>query len=151
MIYLFHLCEFTVTVFWHTRRGHQIPITDGCEPPCGCWELNSSPLDEQSVLFVRLFFVGFVFCCFVVFCLFVCFVFRDRVSLYSPGCSGTHFVDQAGLELRNPPASASWVLGLKACATTPGSVSALNLWANSPALDIYFYLFTVLYFIFILF
>ncbi|GAB1287511.1 N-alpha-acetyltransferase 15, NatA auxiliary subunit [Apodemus speciosus] len=35
------------------------------------------------------------------------------VSLYSPGCSGTHSVDQAGLELRNPPASASQVLGLK--------------------------------------
>jgi hypothetical protein len=34
-------------------------------------------------------------------------VFRDRVSLYSPGCPGTHSVDQAGLELRNPPASAS--------------------------------------------
>jgi hypothetical protein len=46
--------------------------------------------------------------------------FRDRVSLYSPGCLETHFVDQAGLELRNPPASASRVLGLKACATTPG-------------------------------
>jgi hypothetical protein len=25
-------------------------ITDGCEPPCGCWELNSGPLKEQSVL-----------------------------------------------------------------------------------------------------
>jgi hypothetical protein len=47
-----------------------------------------------------------------------CFVFRDRVSLYSPGCPGTHSVDQAGLELRNLPASASQVLGLKACATT---------------------------------
>jgi hypothetical protein len=52
-------------------------------------------------------------------CLFFCFVFRDRVSLYSSGCPGTHFVDQAGLELRNPPASASQVLGLKACTTTP--------------------------------
>jgi hypothetical protein len=52
--------------------------------------------------------------------LFVCF-FRDRVSLYSPGCPRTHFVDQAGLELRNLPASASQVLGLKACATMPGS------------------------------
>jgi hypothetical protein len=51
-----------------------------------------------------------------------CFVlfFRDRVSLYSPTCPGTHFVDQASLELRNPPASASRVLGVKACATTPG-------------------------------
>jgi hypothetical protein len=40
--------------------------------------------------------------------------FRDRVSLYSPGCPGTHFVDQAGLELRNLLASASQVLGSKA-------------------------------------
>jgi hypothetical protein len=45
-------------------------------------------------------------------------VFRDRVSLCSPGCPGTHSADQAGLELRNPPASASRVLGLKSCATT---------------------------------
>jgi hypothetical protein len=44
--------------------------------------------------------------------------FRDRVSPCSPGCPGTHFVDQAGLELRNPSASASQVLGLKVCATT---------------------------------
>jgi hypothetical protein len=44
--------------------------------------------------------------------------FPGRVSLYSPGCPGTHSVDQAGLELKNPPASASQVLGLKACATT---------------------------------
>jgi hypothetical protein len=33
--------------------------------------------------------------------------FWGRVSLYSPGCPGTHSVDQAGLKLRNPPASAS--------------------------------------------
>jgi hypothetical protein len=42
--------------------------------------------------------------------------------LCSPGCPGPHFVDQAGLELRNPPASASQVLGLKACATTAGHI-----------------------------
>jgi hypothetical protein len=47
-IYLFYVCEYTVTVFRHTRRGHQIPITDGCEPPCGCWELNSGPLEELA-------------------------------------------------------------------------------------------------------
>ena len=54
------------------------------------------------------------------------FSFQDRVSLCSPGCPGTHFVDQAGLELRNSPASASAsasrVLGLKACATMPSFV-----------------------------
>ena len=24
-------------------------ITDGCEPPCGCRELNSGPLEEQAM------------------------------------------------------------------------------------------------------
>jgi hypothetical protein len=66
-------------------------------------------------------------------CFFVLFflVFRDRVSLCSPGCPGTHFVDQAGLELSNPPASASQVLGLKACTTTPGN----NFICNSQKLE----------------
>jgi len=22
----------------------------GCEPPCGCWELNSGPLEEKTML-----------------------------------------------------------------------------------------------------
>ena len=39
-------------------------------------------------------------------------------SSCSPGCPGTHSVGQAGLKLRNPPAFASQVLGLKACVTT---------------------------------
>jgi hypothetical protein len=43
-----------------------------------------------------------------------------ETGLCSPVCPGTHSVDQADLELRNLPASASQVLGLKACATTPG-------------------------------
>jgi hypothetical protein len=53
--------------------------------------------------------------------IFVClfgFFFRDKVSLYSPGCPGTHFVDRAVLELRNPPVSVFQVLGSKACTTT---------------------------------
>jgi hypothetical protein len=58
----------------------------------------------------------------VLFCL-VCFLlFRDRVSLCSPSCPGTHSLDQAGLKLRNLPASASRVLGLKACTTMPGTL-----------------------------
>jgi hypothetical protein len=57
---------------------------------------------------------GFDFCFSFLFFVF----FRDRVSLCSPGCPGTHSVDQADLKLRNSPASASQVLGLKACATT---------------------------------
>jgi hypothetical protein len=61
------------------------------------------------------------------FSFFLFLVFRDRDSLYSPGCPRTHFVDQAGLELRNLPASASRVLGLKACATTPGSFKGFSI------------------------
>jgi hypothetical protein len=61
----------------------------------------------------------FVLFCFVLFCFVLVLVFRGRVSLCSSGCPGTHSVDQAGLELRNPPASASQVLGLKACVTMP--------------------------------
>jgi hypothetical protein len=54
-------------------------------------------------------------------CLFISmfiYLFRDKVSLYSPGCPGTHSVDQAGLEVRNLSASLSQVLGLKVCGTT---------------------------------
>jgi hypothetical protein len=66
-----------------------------------------------------LFIYTFIYLLFV--CLFVClFVFRDRVSLYSPGCPGTHSVDQAGLKLRNLPASASQVLGIKGVHGTEG-------------------------------
>jgi hypothetical protein len=63
--------------------------------------------------------VGVVLFCFCLFGFgFWFLVFRDRVSLCSPGCPGTHSVDQAGLKLRNSPASSSQVLGLKVCATT---------------------------------
>jgi hypothetical protein len=34
-------------------RGVRVPgtgVTDSCEPPCGCLELNLGPLEEQSVL-----------------------------------------------------------------------------------------------------
>ena len=47
------------------------------------------------------------------------FFFFETGFLCSPGCPGTHSIDQAGLELRNLPVSASQVLGLKACTTTP--------------------------------
>jgi hypothetical protein len=52
--------------------------------------------------------------------------FQDRVSLCIPGCPGTYSVDQAGLELRDPPASASQVLGSKVCATTPSKILVLR-------------------------
>jgi hypothetical protein len=57
-------------------------------------------------------------CAFVVVVVVVVVFLQDRVSLCSFGCPGTHSADQAGLELRNPLASASQVLWLKACTTT---------------------------------
>ena len=45
VLYTAH-CSFLQT---HQKRASD-PITDGCEPQCGGWELNSGPLEEQSVL-----------------------------------------------------------------------------------------------------
>jgi hypothetical protein len=67
-------------------------------------------VDFQTFCLVGLFFVFGLFL--------FSFFFQDRFPLCSPGCPGTHSVDQAGLKLRSPPASASPVLGLKVCATT---------------------------------
>ena len=66
------------------------------------------------------------------FFLFLFDFFRDRVSLYSPGCPG----DQAGFELRNPPASASQSAGITGvrhhrlaplCFSETGSLAGLEL------------------------
>jgi hypothetical protein len=35
------------------EEGSETPgtgVTGGCEPPWGCWELNTGPLEEQPVL-----------------------------------------------------------------------------------------------------
>ena len=55
-------------------NGHQFSLL------CGLQEFNT----DQSVFFILF-----------------CFVFRDRVSLCSPGCPEIHSVDQAGLKLRD--------------------------------------------------
>jgi hypothetical protein len=81
--------------------------------PESCFSLFPDDLVFFNLFYYLIFFFVVLFC-FVLFC----FVFRDKASLYSPGCPGTHSVDQADLELRNLPASASQVLGLKACPTT---------------------------------
>jgi len=37
-------------LIWEPHLMIHHDATDGCEPPCGFWELNSGPLEEQSVL-----------------------------------------------------------------------------------------------------
>jgi hypothetical protein len=34
------------------QKRTQNPITDGCEPPRGCWELNSGPLEKQPLFLI---------------------------------------------------------------------------------------------------
>jgi hypothetical protein len=102
-------------LLWSTPLAQVDPVSDlimgGCESPCDCWDLNSGPSEEQSVLLpaepslASPFFLGGG-------------AFQDRVSLCNSGCPGTHTVNQSGLELRDPPASASQVLGLKVCTPT---------------------------------
>ena len=76
----------------HPRRGHWIPL----QMVVSCWELNSGPLEEQSVLLpaepslqpsVPFFWQG--------------------ISLCSPCYLGTHFTDQAGLKFRDSPTPVS--------------------------------------------
>jgi hypothetical protein len=47
------------------------PFTEACEPLCGCWELNSGPLEEQSVLLtaVSLAPKNFLFIFFSLYCM----------------------------------------------------------------------------------
>jgi hypothetical protein len=69
---------------------------------------------------------------------FVCLFFQDWVSLYSFDCLGIH-LDQVDLELKDPPASASQVLGSKACATTlylRGGGGSLNSLVNVTGLSL---------------
>jgi hypothetical protein len=82
---------------------HAVITAEPSEPPLG-----SSPFLSLFLLFV---------------CLFVCF--RDRVSLYSRGCPGTHSVDQAGLEIRRrgPPRPAPFCLLL--CYKCKGSLDCV--------------------------
>jgi hypothetical protein len=45
ILYIWVHCRCLQT---HRKRASDL-ITVGWEPPCGCWEMNSGPLEEQSV------------------------------------------------------------------------------------------------------
>ena len=47
-IYLVYVCEYTSLQTYQERASDL--VTEGWELACGCWELNSGPLEEQSVL-----------------------------------------------------------------------------------------------------
>jgi hypothetical protein len=63
----------------------------GCEPPCDCWDLNSGPLEEQSVLlpvetssqplfyFILFYFILFYFILFYFMCVDVSFLLTTNM------------------------------------------------------------------------
>ena len=71
-----------------------------------CANIHLSVSAHHDCLFVCLFVLFFCFCL-------IC-IFKTEFL----DCPETHFVDQAGLQLRNLPASDSQVLGLKVCVAT---------------------------------
>jgi hypothetical protein len=49
-IYLLIIRKYTVAVFRHSRRRHQISLRTAVWATMCCWDLNSGPSEEQSVL-----------------------------------------------------------------------------------------------------
>ena len=47
---LFIICKYCSCLQTLQKRASDL-IMNGCELPCGCWDLNSGPLEEQSVFF----------------------------------------------------------------------------------------------------
>jgi hypothetical protein len=68
------------------RQENKFEISLGSGVRLGLNNINNNKKVEENIVYIYIFLV-----------------FRDRVSLCSPGCPGTHFVDQAGFQLRNPP------------------------------------------------
>ena len=49
--FIYLLCiQSSVCMYTYSQMMVQDLITDGCDPPCSCWTLNSGPLEEQPVL-----------------------------------------------------------------------------------------------------
>jgi hypothetical protein len=44
-----HMGALSACTSVHQKRTSD-PMRDGCEPLCGCWHLNSEPLEGQPVL-----------------------------------------------------------------------------------------------------
>jgi hypothetical protein len=80
------------------------------------WTSSLSLLAILTVYFALNFSILFIYLFIYLFNLFIFGFLRQGVQPWLT--PETHSVYEAGLELRNPPASDSQVLGLKACTTT---------------------------------
>jgi hypothetical protein len=43
------ICVLTYVCLYEGVISPETGVADGCELPCGCWELNPGPLEEQLV------------------------------------------------------------------------------------------------------
>ena len=111
------MCRF----LWRPEESIGCPgarVTSNCElPQCGCWELNSGPLEEQQALFKKYFLIFFFFFFLVV---------------STPSLSSDRSEENIGSYYRWLRAT-MWLLGTELRASRR-AISALNLGAISPAL-----------------
>jgi hypothetical protein len=49
-LFYMHWCFDCMCVLHEGIGSPGIGVIDSCELPCGCWELNLGPLEEQPVL-----------------------------------------------------------------------------------------------------
>jgi hypothetical protein len=59
-VFCMHACLYHMRAWCWQRPQEGVgssgtEVTDGCESPCGCWELNPGPLEKQPVLNHRAF------------------------------------------------------------------------------------------------
>jgi hypothetical protein len=90
-IYLFCVYEYTVAVFRHTRRGHQIPLqlVVSHHVVAGTWTQDFWKSKQPVLLTIQpslqLSFFWFL---------------RQGLTVYSLGCPGNHYANQVALKLK---------------------------------------------------
>ena len=70
-LFIYCVCNILSACMSKGQKRAPDLIIDGCEPPCGCWELNSGPLEEQVVLLTTepshhpnsVYFLALLECC----------------------------------------------------------------------------------------
>ena len=79
------VCLFVCSCLQTHQKRASDPITDGYESPCGCWELNSGPSEEQSVLLTAEPSLQTFSCLSSCFKLIICMCFPEEAN----PCTGT--------------------------------------------------------------
>jgi hypothetical protein len=139
----------------HQKRASDL-ITGGCEPPCGCWDLNFGPLEEQSgalthwaispaplpSFFRKFFFVYSYFMSMSVLpaCMYmylnVCTAIYMHAS--SPACVYAHILQR----LKNRSYRPKWQIIIGSGhmgAESSASPSVLKCWTIPPTLNLPFF------------